>query len=145
MAGTDAASDLHGYNGGELVATCALFLTLTWISVGLRTYTRRFLTHCFQADDWLMLVSLVRMFIVAKTETSFGSPVWQGIFTLSCSFILAGCAVGMGHHNADITNDEDKVAALKVSVDSPDPSSRVIPNMPAPRLSGKPSRPRPMS
>lgn len=57
MSGTDV--DLSETNGGSLVVTAAIFLTLSWISVSLRTYTRLFLTSNFQVDDWFMLVSLV--------------------------------------------------------------------------------------
>lgn len=51
--------DLSEYNGDDLVITAALFLTLSWLSVGLRTYTRAYLMNCFQADDWLMLIAQV--------------------------------------------------------------------------------------
>lgn len=51
--------DLTEYNGGDLVITAAFFLALSWLSVGLRTYTRAYLMKCFQADDWLMLIAQV--------------------------------------------------------------------------------------
>lgn len=48
------------YNGGDLRITAILFLILTGLSVGLRTYVRGFMTNSFQADDWLMLVAQVK-------------------------------------------------------------------------------------
>lgn len=52
---------LAQYNGDDLKITAVLFLVLTGCSVGLRTYVRAFMTHSFQADDWLMLVAQVRL------------------------------------------------------------------------------------
>ena len=54
------AAYLAQYNGGALVGTAVSFLALTYLSVGLRTYVRAFLTKCFLADDWLMLAAQVR-------------------------------------------------------------------------------------
>lgn len=51
--------DLNEYNGDSLLATAAVFLALSWISVILRTYTRAVLTKSFQLDDWFMLASQV--------------------------------------------------------------------------------------
>lgn len=51
---------LAQYNGGDLKITAILFLVLTGLSVGLRTYVRAFMTNSFQADDWLMLIAQVR-------------------------------------------------------------------------------------
>jgi hypothetical protein len=51
--------DLTEYNGGPLVATCISLLVLSWVAVGLRTYTRVVLMKSYQADDWLMLVAQV--------------------------------------------------------------------------------------
>ncbi len=51
--------NLDEYNGGPLKVAACTFLGLTYVSVGLRTYVRSVLTHSFQTDDWLMLVSLV--------------------------------------------------------------------------------------
>lgn len=42
------------------MGTAVSFLALTYVSVGLRTYVRTFLTKGFLLDDWLMLVSQVR-------------------------------------------------------------------------------------
>ncbi|TDZ22354.1 hypothetical protein Cob_v004649 [Colletotrichum orbiculare MAFF 240422] len=50
------------------------------------------MTKGFQADDWLMLVALA-------------------IFTLSCSFILAGVRDGLGHHNVALEQDKE-ISAL---------------------------------
>lgn len=51
--------DLDEYNGGALIGTAAFFLGLSWLCVGLRTYTRARLTKTFQSDDWLMLIAQV--------------------------------------------------------------------------------------
>ena len=50
-------------NGAALVITAVVFLVLTWISVGLRTYVRAWMTNGFQSDDVLMLVSLVTLLV----------------------------------------------------------------------------------
>ncbi|TDZ51606.1 hypothetical protein CTRI78_v007501 [Colletotrichum trifolii] len=84
--------DLSESNGGALVATAVAFLVLSWLSVLLRCYVRAFMTKGFQADDWLMLVALA-------------------IFTLSCSFILAGVRDGLGHHNVALEQDKE-ISAL---------------------------------
>ncbi|KAL7931134.1 hypothetical protein V8C35DRAFT_117024 [Trichoderma chlorosporum] len=85
--------NLNEYNGGPMVGTCIAFLSLTWLAVGLRTYTRAVVIKSMQEDDWLMLLA-------------------QAIFTLSCAFVLAGVQDGMGKHNAAITDDDEKVSAL---------------------------------
>lgn len=54
-----AGVDLSENNGGALVGTAAAFLVLSWVSVGLRTYTRAFLMQGFQLDDWFMLIAQV--------------------------------------------------------------------------------------
>lgn len=51
--------NLSAYNGGPLVGTCILFLALSWLAVGLRTYTRAVVIKSVQEDDWLMLVAQV--------------------------------------------------------------------------------------
>ncbi|CZR65727.1 related to integral membrane protein pth11 [Phialocephala subalpina] len=81
------------YNGDQLVAVAALFLSLTYISVLLRCYVRARITKCFQLDDWLMVIS-------------------QVIFTLSCSFILRGVHYGMGRHNSTLSQ-ENQIQSLK--------------------------------
>ncbi|KAL7797535.1 hypothetical protein V8C37DRAFT_279492 [Trichoderma ceciliae] len=85
--------NLNAYNGGPLVGTCIAFLSLTWLAVGLRTYTRAVVIKSVQEDDWLMLVA-------------------QVIFTLSCAFVFSGIHDGMGRHNAAITDDDKKISAL---------------------------------
>ncbi|KAF9869481.1 hypothetical protein CkaCkLH20_13078 [Colletotrichum karsti] len=87
-----AEVDLTESNGTALVATAVTFLILSWFSVILRVYVRAFMTKGFQADDWLMLVA-------------------QGVFTLSCSLILAGVHVGLGHHNRALGQKEE-ISAL---------------------------------
>ncbi|KAJ3486784.1 hypothetical protein NLG97_g6544 [Lecanicillium saksenae] len=88
-----AQVDLNEYNGGRLVGATVALLALSWITIGLRTYTRAVIMRSFQADDWLMLIA-------------------QIIFTAMCAFILEGVRRGMGRHNAAIKSDDDKVAAL---------------------------------
>ncbi|KAK7953950.1 integral membrane family protein [Apiospora saccharicola] len=80
-------------NGFALLVTSVVFLTLTWISVFLRTYVRAIMLKGFQADDWLMLIS-------------------QIIFTISCAFILAGYFVGLGRHNKSL-DQPSEIAALE--------------------------------
>lgn len=53
------AAYLAQYNGGSLVGAAVSFLALTYVSVGLRTYVRVFLTKGFLIDDWLMLAAQV--------------------------------------------------------------------------------------
>ncbi|KAJ3518194.1 hypothetical protein NM208_g14604 [Fusarium decemcellulare] len=90
----DQHFDLAEENGIALVVTSIVFLALSWLSVGLRTYTRAFLMKSYQADDWLMLIA-------------------QLIFTASCAFILEGVRQGMGRHNEAIEEDAAEVEALK--------------------------------
>ncbi|OAQ98252.1 hypothetical protein LLEC1_00773 [Akanthomyces lecanii] len=88
-----ARVDLNEYNGGRLVGATIALLTLSWITIGLRTYTRAAIMRSFQADDWLMLVA-------------------QVIFTVMCALTFEGVRRGMGRHNVAIKSDNDKVAAL---------------------------------
>ncbi|KAF5695737.1 integral membrane protein pth11 [Fusarium globosum] len=90
---TNKDIEIHEENGSALVATAITLLTLSWFSVGLRTYTRAVLMKSLQLDDWLMLVA-------------------QIIFTISCAFILEGVQKGIGKHNDAIKDDEAKVQAL---------------------------------
>jgi hypothetical protein len=85
--------DLDENNGASLVTTAISLLVITWLSVGLRAFTRVFLIKNFQRDDWFMIAG-------------------QLVFTISCAFILAGVDAGMGRHNDAITNDDMKVKAL---------------------------------
>jgi hypothetical protein len=48
--------------GPQVEAVAILFLTLSWIAVGLRCYVRLFLTKLFRVDDWLAVISLVSDF-----------------------------------------------------------------------------------
>ncbi|EGX91448.1 hypothetical protein CCM_05606 [Cordyceps militaris CM01] len=88
-----AEVDLDEYNGGRLVGATIALLALSWITIGLRTYTRAVIMRSFQSDDWLMLVA-------------------QIIFTALCACIFEGVRRGMGRHNAAIKTDDDRVAAL---------------------------------
>ncbi|EEU44290.1 uncharacterized protein NECHADRAFT_48436 [Fusarium vanettenii 77-13-4] len=86
--------DLSEDNSVALVSTVIVFMALSWLSVGLRSYTRAFLMKSYQMDDWLMLIA-------------------QGIFTVSCAFILEGVKEGLGRHNEAIKDDAAEVNALK--------------------------------
>ncbi|KAM4056086.1 integral membrane family protein [Hirsutella rhossiliensis] len=85
--------DLNQDGVSALIITCAVLLPLTWIAVGLRTYTRAVLTRSFQIDDWFMLIA-------------------QVIFTATCAMIIEGTRRGLGKHNAAVTDPDDLVAAL---------------------------------
>ncbi|KAI8966161.1 hypothetical protein F5Y11DRAFT_214906 [Daldinia sp. FL1419] len=80
-------------NGSALVATAVAMLTLSWLSVSLRSFVRAKLTNGFQWDDWLMLAA-------------------QANFTISCSLILTGVQFGLGRHNASL-DQHDEIEALK--------------------------------
>jgi hypothetical protein len=54
-----AEVDPNEYNGGRLVGATIALLALSWITIGLRTYTRAVIMRSFQSDDWLMLVAQV--------------------------------------------------------------------------------------
>lgn len=56
-----AEVDLNEYNGGALVGTAVSLLVLSWITIGLRSYTRAVLMKSFMADDWLMLIAQVSL------------------------------------------------------------------------------------
>ncbi|KAG5926035.1 hypothetical protein E4U42_003721 [Claviceps africana] len=86
--------DLKESNAESLVATCIVMLIMSWIAVGLRTYTRIALMKSCQADDILMLVA-------------------QALFTVTCSIQFEGVNYGVGRHDAAISDDDDKVAAIK--------------------------------
>ncbi len=58
-----AEVDLNEYNGGALVGTAVSLLVLSWITIGLRSYTRAVLMKSFMADDWLMLIAQVSTFL----------------------------------------------------------------------------------
>lgn len=54
-----AEVDLNEYNGGRLVGATIALLALSWITMGLRAYTRAVIMRSFMADDWLMLIAQV--------------------------------------------------------------------------------------
>ncbi|KAK7966697.1 integral membrane family protein [Apiospora aurea] len=80
-------------NGYSLIITSIVFLTLTWVSVFLRTYVRAFMLNGFQADDWFMLIG-------------------QIIFTISCAFIIVGYTAGVGRHNKSL-DQPSEIKALE--------------------------------
>ncbi len=110
------AVNLQDYNGNSLVVTAWTLLGLTYFSVGLRTYVRTVFTHNFQADDWLMLVSLVcssSCFSCRALGAGKLTKNAQAVFTLTCAFILIGVKDGIGFHNKAVQLDR-QIEALKV-------------------------------
>ena len=91
----DDTIDLIAYNGDKLISTVTVFLVLSWIAVGLRTYTRAWLMKNFQLDDWFMLIG-------------------QATFSTYAGFLYVRISKGIGTHNAAIEDDQQKVTALKV-------------------------------
>lgn len=69
-----AEVDLTEYNGGALVGTVIVLLILSWISVGLRTYTRAVLMKCLEIDDWLMIVAQVCNFLDSDSAAVLRAP-----------------------------------------------------------------------
>lgn len=107
--------DLSEDNSVALVSTVIVFMALSWLSVGLRSYTRAFVMKSYQLDDWLMLIAQVCCNISCPrhpVEQLLTIP--QGIFTVSCAFILEGVKEGLGRHNEAIKDDAAEVNALKV-------------------------------
>ncbi len=47
--------------GPQIAAVAILFLTLTWIFVGLRCYVRTVMMKSFGMDDWLAVAALVSL------------------------------------------------------------------------------------
>ncbi|KAI0205402.1 hypothetical protein F4808DRAFT_283246 [Astrocystis sublimbata] len=80
-------------NGGGLLITAIVTLTIAWLSVALRTYVRTAVTKSFQVDDWVMLAGLAN-------------------FTVSCAFNFAALYNGLGRHNKSLSQ-EDEIEALK--------------------------------
>ncbi|KFA67561.1 hypothetical protein S40285_04265 [Stachybotrys chlorohalonatus IBT 40285] len=85
--------DLEETNSAALLATVYVILPLSWLSVGLRVFTRTFLIKSFKWDDWFMLAG-------------------QIVFTAFCVFLILGVRSGIGRHNAAITDVETEVQAL---------------------------------
>jgi hypothetical protein len=48
----------NGERGADIEAVAILFLTLSWIFVGLRCYVRLFIKKLFRVDDWLAVATL---------------------------------------------------------------------------------------
>ncbi|KAG6000536.1 hypothetical protein E4U21_005353, partial [Claviceps maximensis] len=85
--------DINESNGGSLVATCIALLVTSWMAVGLRTYTRIVLMKSYEIDDILMLIA-------------------QATFTVTCSIQFEGVKKGIGRHNAAVTDEDERVAAI---------------------------------
>ncbi|KAI0525674.1 hypothetical protein F5B22DRAFT_658467 [Xylaria bambusicola] len=80
-------------NGPSLLVAAIVTLSISSLSVALRTYVRAGMTRSFQIDDWVMLAGLAN-------------------FTVSCSFIFAGFSYGLGRHNRSLSQ-RDEIEALK--------------------------------
>ncbi|KAI1655603.1 hypothetical protein F4813DRAFT_366631 [Daldinia decipiens] len=80
-------------NGDALVVTAVVMLSVSWLSVSLRSFVRAKLTNGFQWDDWLMVAA-------------------QANFTVSCALILMGVRDGLGRHNASL-DQHHEIEALK--------------------------------
>ncbi|PHH52524.1 hypothetical protein CFIMG_002924RAa [Ceratocystis fimbriata CBS 114723] len=76
----ELAAFMDEYNGGPLFSVTVAFLTISWISILLRTYVRVFLTRSFLLDDCFMLAA-------------------QFVYTTSSIFIILGIKYGIGKHN----------------------------------------------
>ncbi|KAM0281013.1 hypothetical protein ACHAQH_003742 [Verticillium albo-atrum] len=85
--------------GPEILAVAILFFVLSWVSVGLRIYTRGVLLRSLGLDDKLMVVLLV-------------------IFTGYLSSQITSVHYGNGQHDAALT-DENRQKAMMVSYPSP--------------------------
>ncbi|KAK8038124.1 hypothetical protein PG994_014891 [Apiospora phragmitis] len=89
-------------NGYALIVTAIVFLTLTWISVFLRTYVRAYMTKGFQADDWLMLIGQVRTTL----------PLALLSTRQLTEDDLVGYTAGLGRHNKSL-DQPSEITALE--------------------------------
>ncbi|RDW84361.1 hypothetical protein BP6252_01951 [Coleophoma cylindrospora] len=78
--------DLTENKGPQLHAVAIAFVSLAWIGVLLRAYTRAVIVKQITWDDKFVAASLV-------------------FYTLYCSFVLVGVKHGTGQHDADLTVD----------------------------------------
>ncbi|OTA06439.1 hypothetical-protein [Trichoderma parareesei] len=83
----DESLDVNEYNGGPLVGTCIAFLALSWLAVGLRTYTRAVVIKGMQEDDWLMLVAQDGMgrhnAAIMDDDKKISALMWQALATVT--------------------------------------------------------------
>lgn len=112
--------DLEETNSAALLATVYVILPLSWLSVGLRVFTRTFLIKSFKWDDWFMLAGQVSLGgevdLLALPYRLDRLTLPQIVFTAFCVFLILGVRSGIGRHNAAITDVETEVQALMVSV-----------------------------
>lgn len=54
--------------GPQVEAVAIIFLTLSWITVSLRCYVKIFMTRLLRIDDWLAMLSLVRLLPILALE-----------------------------------------------------------------------------
>lgn len=96
--------------GPQVLGVAGLFLALTTIAVGLRCYTRAFISKSFGLDDWSALIAWVCKFAL----NSFGrADISQILFVFFCTFAISGVHHGTGQHAVDLPPAEIPVG-LKV-------------------------------
>jgi len=67
----------------QVLAVGLIFIILAWITVGLRVYVRAYMLRTFALDDWLIVVTLVRLVISPfLNELTLLGTVY-GLFDLS--------------------------------------------------------------
>ncbi|KAI4601143.1 hypothetical protein KJ359_012330 [Pestalotiopsis sp. 9143b] len=75
-----------------VLAVIVIFFVLTYVTVGLRTFTRLYVNKAFGSDDVMIIVLLV-------------------VFTVYLAAQIQGWKHGLGHHEVELT-PEDRSAAL---------------------------------
>jgi hypothetical protein len=84
--------------GPQVAGVAILFLTLSWIFVGLRCYVRAIMMKNFGADDWLAVATLVSYrkdhCCLYQSFSSLLTLNPQVLFTLYCTFVLKGVEYG---------------------------------------------------
>ena len=65
-----AGSDDIGTIPRVIIGVSGLFLALSWIAVSMRIYVRAVMLRCFGLDDWLMVISCVRIAIFSARHDS---------------------------------------------------------------------------
>lgn len=108
------ASEAIENKGPQLHALAIAFVSLAWIGVLLRAYTRAFIVKQITWDDKFIGASLVRSTPVTSiTRSSYCTDQFKVFYTLYCSFVLVGVHYGTGRHDADLSVDS-MLTALRV-------------------------------
>jgi hypothetical protein len=97
--------------GPQVAAVGILFLTLAWIFTTLRCFVRISVIRLFRMDDWLAVATLVR--VIYSCSEFEELIIRQAIYTVYCTFVLAGARYGTGRHLVDVPQ-QDVVIAMKV-------------------------------